>query len=151
MNTTEVEIQRIPDGVHRILVLAHEGLGGVRLVELLDQHEPDQGSEVFLLVPALSGSLKQLANDNQDEIAAAESDLQRLLSEVESHLRVAGGLVGDSDPKLALEDVLRQFAADEVIVVNPPESEMNNLEESSTTRALADVSLPVTVLHVPSP
>jgi hypothetical protein len=45
---------------------------------------------------------------------------------------------------------LRQFAADEIIVVNPPESEMGHLEETSTARALEDVSLPVSVLTVPS-
>jgi hypothetical protein len=147
----QVETHKDADGVHRILVLAHEGLGGARLVEKLDRHQADRGSEVFVVVPALSGSLKQLANDDRDEIAAAQADLERLLSELRAPGRTVSGLVGDSDPRLALEDSLRQFAADEIIVVNPAESEMGHLEETSTGRALKDVSLPVSVVTVSGP
>jgi hypothetical protein len=147
--TDKVEIHEDADAVHRILVLAHEGLGGTQLVEELDRRQAGRGSEVFIVVPALSGSLKQLANDDRDEIAAARVDLERLLSELGGPGRPVSGLVGDSDPRLALEDSLRQFAANEIIVVNPSESEMGHLEETSTARALEDVSLPVSVLTVP--
>lgn len=144
-----VETLEDADAVRRILVLAHEGLGGPQLIEELDGRRVGAGSEVFVVVPALSGSLKQLANDDRDEIAAAQADLERLVSELGAPGRTVSGLVGDSDPRLALEDSLRQFAADEIIVVNPPESEMGHLEETSTGRALEDVSLPVSVLTVP--
>ena len=145
----QVETHRDADALHRILVLAHEGLGGAQLVEQLDRRQADRGCEVFVVVPALSGSLKQLANDDRDEIAAAQADLERLVSELGGHGRTVSGLVGDSDPRLALEDSLRQFAADEIIVVNPAESEMGHLEEAGTARAVEDVSLPVSVLTVP--
>lgn len=148
MNETEVEVQENPDGVHRILVVAQEGLGGDQLVELLDSHQPERDSQVFVVVPALSGSIKQLANDDRDEIAAAEQDLQRLVGEIEAEGRVVSGIVGDSDPRLALEDSLRQFSADEVVIVNPPRAEMEHLEEGVTERALEDVQLPVSVLNV---
>lgn len=147
----KVETHEDADAVHRILVLAHEGLGGAQLAEELDRRQAGRGTEVFVVVPALSGSLKQLANDDRDEIAAAQADLERLLSEIQAPGRSVSGLVGDSDPRLALEDLLRQFAADEIIVVNPAESEMGHLEETSTARALEDVSLPVSVLTVTGP
>lgn len=143
-----VETRTNPDAAHRILVLAHRGLGGPQLVDLLAEQEPDRGCEIFVVVPALSGSLKQLANDDGDEIAAAQADLDRLLAEVAGRVRTVTGLVGDSDPRLALEDSLRQFAADEIVVVNPAEQGMNHLEETSTDRAVEDVSLPVRVLNV---
>jgi hypothetical protein len=79
----------------------------MRLIEELDRRQSDGGSEVFVVVPALSGSLKQLANDDRDEIAAAQADLERLVSELGAPDRTASGLVGDSDPRLALEDSLR--------------------------------------------
>ena len=147
--TDRVEVHADPDAAHRILVLAHEGLGGAPLVEALDRRQAARGSEVFVVVPALTGSLKQLANDDADEIAAAQADLDRLLAEVGSTDRAVAGIVGDSDPRLALEDSLRQFAADEVVVVNPADSEMERLEEVSTARAVEDVPLPVSVLTVP--
>jgi hypothetical protein len=103
---------------------------------------------VFIVVPALTGSVKQLANDDRDEIAAAQADLARLVDEVGADGRSVDGIVGDSDPRLALEDSLRQFAADEVVIVNPPGAQMEGLEEASTERALKDVDLPVLVLTV---
>jgi hypothetical protein len=113
-----VEVRQSSDGIHRILVLAHEGFGGRGLAGLIDEHEPDKGAEVFIVVPALSGSVKQLANDDREEIAAAQADLDR------------------------------RVAADEVVIVNPEGSEMEGLEEASTERALKDVPLPVVVLTV---
>lgn len=149
MSDDQVEVRQSGDGVHRILVVAHEGLGGHGLAGLLAEHEPDDGgSEVFVVVPALSGSVKQLANDDRDEIAAAQADLDQLVGELGADGRKVAGIVGDSDPRLALEDSLRQFAADEVVIVNPPGVEMEGLEEASTERALKDVDLPVAVLTV---
>jgi hypothetical protein len=145
---SEVEVRKSSDGVHRILVLAHEGLGGRGLAGLIDEHEPDKGAEVFIVVPALSGSVKQLANDDREEIAAAQEDLDGLVTEINAAGRSVSGIVGDSDPRLALEDSLRQFAADEIVIVNPEGSEMEGLEEASTERALKDVPLPVVVLTV---
>jgi hypothetical protein len=149
MSADEVEVKGSRDEVHRILVLAHEGLGGRGLVEHLDRNEAGRGAEVFIVVPALSGSVKQLANDDRDEIARAQADLDRLVGEVSGEGRTVGGIVGDSDPRLALEDSLRQFAADEVVIVNPADDEVEGLEQVSTERALEDVDLPVVVLTVP--
>jgi hypothetical protein len=142
--TDQVEVHEDAHPAHRTLVLSHEGLGGELLAEQLDRD-----GEVFVVVPALSGSLKQLANDDREEIAAAQADLDRLLATLGAGGRNVSGIVGDSDPRLALEDSLRQFAADEVVVVNPAESEMERLEEVSTARAVEDVPLPVSVLTVP--
>lgn len=149
MSADEVEVRGSRDEVHRILVVAHEGLGGRGLVEHLDQNEARRGAEVFIVVPALSGSVKQLANDDRDEIARAQADLERLVGEVSTEGRTVGGIVGDSDPRLALEDSLRQFAADEIVIVNPADDEVEGLERVSTERALEDVDLPVVVLTVP--
>ncbi len=151
MSADEVEVKGSRDEVHRILVLAHEGLGGHDLAHVLDEHQPEGGgAEVFVVVPALTGSVKQLANDDRDEIAAAQTDLERLLHEIASDGRAVDGIVGDSDPRLALEDSLRQFAADEIVIVNPPGAEMEGLEEVATERALKDVDLPVAVVTVPA-
>ena len=151
MSESEVEIKKNPDEVHRILVVAQEGLGGEQLIELLDSRQPDCASQVFVVVPALSGSIKQLANDDRDEIAAAGEDLERLVGEIEAEGRAVSGIVGDSDPRLALEDSLRQFSADEVVIVNPPRSEMEHHEAAATERALEDVALPVSVLNIATP
>jgi hypothetical protein len=91
---------------------------------------------------------------SQDEVhrilVLAQADLERLLHEIATDGRGVDGIVGDSDPRLALEDSLRQFAADEIVIVNPPGAEMEGLEEVATARALKDVDLPVAVVTVPA-
>ena len=56
--------------------------------------------------------------------------------------------VGDSDPVKAIEDALRTFSADELIVVTLPDEEASWLEKGSAETALRRFSLPVTHLVV---
>jgi hypothetical protein len=71
-----------------------------------------------------------------DEVAeAAPSD------DVESR-------VGDSDPVKAIEDALRGFPADELIVATLPDEDAGWLEKGSAEAALERFSLPVTHLVV---
>jgi GABA permease len=52
--------------------------------------------------------------------------------------------VGDSDPVKAIEDALRTFPADELIVVTLPDEDAAWLEKGSAETALKRFSLPVT-------
>ena len=56
--------------------------------------------------------------------------------------------VGDSDPVTAIEDALRSFPADELIVVTLPDEDAAWLEKGSAEAALKRFSLPVTHLVV---
>ena len=56
--------------------------------------------------------------------------------------------VGDSDPVKAIEDALRTFPADELIVVTLPDEDASWLEKGSGETALGRFSLPVTHLVV---
>ena len=56
--------------------------------------------------------------------------------------------VGDSDPLQAIEDALRTFPADELIVVSLPDEDAGWLEQGSAESALGRFSLPVTRLVV---
>ena len=51
--------------------------------------------------------------------------------------------VGDSDPLKAIEDALRTFSADEVIVVTRPDDQAGWLEEGAGEAAQARFGLPV--------
>jgi hypothetical protein len=52
--------------------------------------------------------------------------------------------VGDSDPLKAIEDALRTFPADEIIVVTRPDDEAGWLEEGTGETAQSRFRLPVT-------
>jgi len=58
--------------------------------------------------------------------------------------------VGDSDPLKAIEDALRTFPADELIVVTLGDDDAGWLEKGSGEKALDRFSLPVTHLVVNS-
>ena len=56
--------------------------------------------------------------------------------------------VGDSDPVQAIEDALRQFPADEVIIVTRPGEEAGWLEKDSAQEASERFGVPLTPLVV---
>jgi hypothetical protein len=143
----QVEVATNDDATHRVLVLSHEGLGGSKLTDAL-QSKGDGSAHVRVIVPAMTSALDRLAGDVDEEIGEAESDLERLVGEINSAGMDAEGLVGDSDPTQALEDALKTYAADEVIVVNPPQESMGRLERAATFRAKDAAPIPFTELHV---
>ena len=83
-----------------------------------------------LLVPVRSRRLERWLSAEDD----ARADAQRRLAHAAGALVAAGlpvsGSVGDSDPGQALEDELRGYPADEVIVLAEP-SEQSPLGEAA--------------------
>ncbi len=93
-----------PDGTRRVLVVAAPGTQSVAA--------PD-ATEVVVLVPALASTVEAFTGDVDDRRADAE----RTAAALAAQLPNARGEVGADDPALAVEDALRQFGADEVVVV----------------------------------
>ncbi len=56
--------------------------------------------------------------------------------------------MGDSDPVQAIEDALRTFAADEILVVAHTDSQAGWLEEGSGATAQARFNLPITRITI---
>ena len=77
---------------------------------------PDR-AEVLVVVPALAGTVEALTGAVDDRRADAEATAAAL----ESRLPGARVEVGADDPALAVEDALRVFGADEVLVVGDGE------------------------------
>jgi hypothetical protein len=92
-----------PPGTHRVLVVAPPGTEHVRV--------PD-GAEVLVVVPAVAATVEALTGAIDDRRSDAESTAAAL----GSHLPGARVEVGADDPALAVEDALRVFGADEVLV-----------------------------------
>lgn len=138
----EVPERRL-DARHRVLVLANEGRGGEQIVQALSEgSEPASAVSVQVVVPALAEPVQRLASDVDTEARQAEGDLRRIIDRIQSVAGRVEGHVGAEDPRLALEDALRTFPADEVIIANPPGDEIGPLEESVRQRS-EDVPIPV--------
>jgi hypothetical protein len=97
-----------PPGTHRVLVVAPPGTDAVTV--------PDS-AEVLVVVPALAATVEALTGAVDDRRADAEATAAAL----ESRLPGARVEVGADDPALAVEDALRVFGADEVLVVGDGE------------------------------
>jgi len=100
-----------PPGTHRILVVSAPGTASVRL--------DDVASEVVVVVPALASTVEALTGDVDDRRADAERTAAALASRIPN----ARGEVGADDPALAVDDALRVFGADEIVVVGDDELE----------------------------
>jgi hypothetical protein len=74
---------------------------------------PDS-AEVLVVVPALAATVEALTGAVDDRRADAEATAATLESRLPDGARVE---VGADDPALAVEDALRVFGADEVLVV----------------------------------
>src|SRR5581483_10976798 len=107
--------------LHRILVIANESCHGGGLSGEVAYRAGRLPSEVLIVAPALTGSrLHYLASDLDRETAEAAERVEMLRGELE-RLRVhATGRVGDANPLVAIEDALREFAADEIVIATHP-------------------------------
>jgi len=112
----------------RILVVANETVGGRKLRELIREKSEGVREEVLVVSPALNSPLRTWTSDEDGARAAAQARLDESLGRLRAAGINARGEVGDGDPLQAIEDALRTFGADEVIVSTHPEGRSNWLE-----------------------
>jgi hypothetical protein len=101
-------------------------------------------SEVLVVAPALTSRLRYWMSDEDAGIAAAERRLAASLERCGAAGVPARGALGDADPLQALDDALRSFAADEVIIATSPPERSNWLERGLVSQARARFELPIT-------
>jgi hypothetical protein len=90
----------------------------------------DDVAELRVVVPtARQSRLQWLTNDDDDVRERA----QEVAGDIAEALPagVSDASAGDPDPLLAAEDALREFEADEIVVVTRPDEEASWLEERS--------------------
>lgn len=116
---TRIEVASSVDARHRLLVVALVAIEEPAAAAAIAQSAV-AGGEVLVLAPAFSSALDHWA----DDLRRAREQAQRRLVLSLGTLAAAGvearGSVGDSDPVQAVEDSLREFAADEAILVAEP-------------------------------
>ena len=134
------------DSVYRLLVVANETVAGRALLSEIERRcaAHDRG-EILVVVPALTSSrLEHLAHDVDGAVAEAGVRLGASLDAMREAGLSARGEVGDHhDPNVAIEDALRTFPADEVIVSTHPPDRSKWLERGVVDRAKREIPLPV--------
>jgi hypothetical protein len=130
-------------GPRRILVVANETVAGRALRgEIVLRAQPD--AEVLVVCPALNSPIRHWASDEDHARAEAQKRLDGSLAALAGSGVAARGEVGDADPIQAMEDALRTFGADEIIVSTHPPGRSNWLEKDVVGRARELFDLPLT-------
>lgn len=132
------------EGERRILVVANETVAGEALRERVAQRAEGVDEEVLVVCPALNSRLRHWASDEDGARAAAEERLARSLRSLTDAGVRARGQVGDGEPLQAIEDALRTFGADEIIISTHPEGRSNWLERRVVESARARFAVPIT-------
>jgi hypothetical protein len=110
-----IEVAEHEDSAHRVLVVATAeatAASAQRIAELAGKPK-----DVRLLVPVPSHRLDRLMSAEDDARREAEGLLARSAGALVAAGLPVSGSVGDHDPAQALEDELRDFPADEVILL----------------------------------
>jgi len=128
----------------RILVVANETLAEVKLAEEIERAAAGYRKQVRVVCPALTSPVRHWVSDLDGARAQAQQRLDQTLSQLHAVGIEAQGEIGDDDPLRAIEDVLRTFGADEIIISTHPEGRSHWLERHVVTRARERLALPIT-------
>jgi hypothetical protein len=137
-------IRRSAPDERRILVIANETVGGEALRERIEERAAAYREEVLVVCPALNSPLRHWASDEDQARAEARKRLDRSLARLAEQGVQARGEVGDSDPLQAIEDALRTFYPDEIIISTHPPGRSNWLERGVVEAARERFAVPIT-------
>jgi flagellar basal body-associated protein FliL len=133
-----------PPGEKRVLVAANETVAGSELLAVLKERSRGRKTEVLVVVPALNSKLRHWVSDEDAARVAAAERLDHSLEAMRAAGMTARGEVGDADPLQAIEDALRTFAPDEIVISTHPPGRSHWLERGVVEGARVRFDVPVT-------
>jgi GABA permease len=140
-----VEVTQGGDGKFRLLVIANETVQDEALLKEVRDRCREQRCEVLVVTPALASSrASHWASDIDQAIELARQRMELSLIEIKRLGLNAKGEIGDSDPNVAIEDALRVFPADEILISTHPPDRSRWLKHGVVDKARERIDLPVT-------
>ena len=131
-----------------VLVIANRTLGSDELREALRSRTAN-GAALHVVAPIVTSRVHYIASDVDSEMAEARQRLADAMAWCEDQGFAVTGKVGDPMSAFAaIEDELRVFAADEVVISTFPHGKSNWLETGIVERLREELEIPVT--HVVS-
>jgi hypothetical protein len=128
-------------GERHVLVVANDALAGDALLQRIAD---GANVEVDVLATVLTSPIHSACSDVDREIGEASERLRHSMAWAQAHGITARGEVGDPDPRTAIEDALRDFGADEVIVVTHPDDRATRQERQELAQLRRELDVPVT-------
>jgi len=139
-----VPSRRSRENERRILVVANETVGGERLRDEIRSRSEGYDEHVLVVTPALNSHLRHWASDEDNARVEAQKRLDASLERLRAGGIDAKGEVGDAEPLQAMEDALRLFGADEIIISTHPEGRSHWLEKGIVETARERFAVPIT-------
>jgi hypothetical protein len=141
----EVHSRTVPDSTRRILVVANQTAEGRELLEEITNRCRGNDCDVMLVCPGMVGSrAERWASDVDKGMDAARERMARSVAALRRVGVEVRAEVGDPDPNMAIEDALRVFPADEIVISTLPPGESRWLEHDVVERTRREVDLPMT-------
>jgi GABA permease len=133
-----------PDDERRILVIANETVAGDTLHAMIRAKSEGYRENILVIAPAQPSPLQHIASDEAPARHAAQERLDASLAKLREAGISARGNVGEADPLQSIEDALRTFGPDEVIISTHPEGRSHWLERGIVEAARARFAVPIT-------
>jgi GABA permease len=133
-----------PPDEHRVLVVANETVGGEELMKEIGELALAGQTRFHVVCPALNSRLKTWTSDSDEAREAAQRRLDTTLGRLAEVGIEATGEVGDLDPLVSIEDAIRAFHPDEIVISTHPVGRSNWLERGVVTAARERFDLNVT-------
>lgn len=130
----------------RLLIVANQTCPCPGLIDLASTSVHPDG-EVLVVAPALNSRLRHLATDTDAAVDLARERLSEAVDALGQLGVRARGEVGDADPLRAMEDAMRMFAAEAIIVATHPAGHSHWLKRNLIERARATFEVPVVHLE----
>ncbi|MGH3136183.1 MAG: hypothetical protein ACRDPV_06800 [Gaiellaceae bacterium] len=128
----------------RVLVVANETVGGEELVSAISTLALSHTTRFLVVCPALNSRLKTWTSDEDPARAAAQKRLGATLARLASVGIEARGEVGDGDPLIAVEDAVRTFHPNEIVISTHPPGKSHWLERGVVDGVRVRFDVPVT-------
>ena len=131
-------------GERRVLVVANETVAGEELLSTISTLALSQQTRFRVVCPALNSRLKTYTSDEDPAREAAQARLDATLERLASVGIDASGEVGDGDPLVAVDDAVRTFGPNEIVISTHPPGRSNWLEKGVVDSVRARYDVPVT-------
>ena len=133
----------------KLLVLTSEPVSADQLRGALPGDADPTDAEVMVVAPALHESaLRFWLSDADDAIARADEVRRQSLEQLGADGVSAAADTGESNPEDAVEDVLKTFAADRILVFTHTGEEQRYREDVDTGDLESRFGIPVTQARV---
>ena len=131
-------------GERQILVVVDGTAADESIVGAIEEASTGYRKRVLVVCPARVSQIDHWTS----AVDSARAQAQRYVDESLARLRDLGiearGEIGDEDPLRAIEDALRTFGADTILVVTPPEGVEGSAARDVVAGARARFALPIT-------